>query len=551
MKMSKIFFAFVALIYCCVLFATPTLADNKKDETIYALLDYDGKVNEIYVVNHLLGEYKDYGKYTSIKNLSTTTDPVVEGDKITFTDSKIDGGLYYQGKITGELPMKFDIQYYLDEKLVDAKDLAGASGNVEIKIDYKANEQCDEKVRNGFMAQIALSLNMENCNGIVSYGATCVVVGNTINLNHTILSTESGTISVMADVVDFEMAPISISLIKGMMSLDSLGEKFNGMQYGFDGTLYMGSFTSGIDEMIGGTSLLKEGTQTLVDGLAGVDVGMSTLSTEGEVLQVGMDTFATGLGSFSAGLELVKEPSTQIKDGLNTLSTDGSAVAEGVKSIDETLNTLSTSVEQLLALANSMLSSDDPQLKGLAQSVILVLGGVDELSAGLSKTSDGVSAYMQGVNQMATQYATFDESIQGITSGTDELSSGFASLKDGTKAYFEGVSETSTGINTMYESSKDIPENVGLLIDGQNQLKGSLEGAITQMFSSAGVESSFAEPQLSYVSFASQKNNDLISVQYILTTPSIVVEVVDEVDGKEEQKENFFTRLLALFKKHD
>lgn len=55
----------------------------------------------MYVVNHLEtpadGVYTDYGNYTDIQNLTDSQEPTVKGDEISFTRSKSEKGLYYQG----------------------------------------------------------------------------------------------------------------------------------------------------------------------------------------------------------------------------------------------------------------------------------------------------------------------------------------------------------------------------------------------------------------------------------------------------------------------
>ena len=116
----------------------------------------DGSVDRIYVVNQLFSEYTDYGTYADINNLSTTSVPTVEGDKITFPDEYVEGGLYYQGTMTGELPLTFDIDYKLDGKPTSAESLASAAGRLQLSITASPNEKCDPAVREGLMAQITV-----------------------------------------------------------------------------------------------------------------------------------------------------------------------------------------------------------------------------------------------------------------------------------------------------------------------------------------------------------------------------------------------------------
>ena len=116
-----------------------------KDETVYALLNEDGSVRSVYVVNHSKvledGTYVDFGNYKKIESLSENIQPRTEGDRIIWELKKSYGDFYYKGELAGvELPWTFNIQYFLDGNKVQAQDLAGRSGKVEIVLSVTANE---------------------------------------------------------------------------------------------------------------------------------------------------------------------------------------------------------------------------------------------------------------------------------------------------------------------------------------------------------------------------------------------------------------------------
>ncbi len=55
-----------------------------------------------------------------------------------------EGKFYYQGNLkTKEMPWEIKITYYLDGKEIAAKDLAGKSGNLEIRLNIRENKACD------------------------------------------------------------------------------------------------------------------------------------------------------------------------------------------------------------------------------------------------------------------------------------------------------------------------------------------------------------------------------------------------------------------------
>lgn len=71
--------------------------DYTKDENVYVMLEEDGSVSDVYVVNEFTSDkdYKvtDYGNYSSVKNLSTEEKLKQSGDSVDLNLSK--GKFYY------------------------------------------------------------------------------------------------------------------------------------------------------------------------------------------------------------------------------------------------------------------------------------------------------------------------------------------------------------------------------------------------------------------------------------------------------------------------
>lgn len=522
----------------CFVSATPASAATRKNETIYASLEHDGSVQEIYVVNQLLGDYIDYGKYSDIKNLSTKSEPSINGDRIMFPDSHVEGGLYYQGTIKGELPMMFNIKYYLDSRAVSAQSLGGASGHLMIKIDYQQNEKCLEKIRDGLMAQIGLTLNMDNTSNIDAEGATSVVVGNSMKINYTVLPDEDGTVILQADVKEFEMDAISITLIRGNVSFNSLEESIDEFQDGFNDML------DGANEMVDGTSELKDGILTLLDGVGDLSYGMSKLKNAGQDIGDGMQDYGNGLKEYLDGIKQFGDGSIQIQFGLNELAQNGSSVAAGVSQVSSGLNSLSASGQDLKALAQSLLSNPDPSVQALAQGMLQTLGGVDQLSGGLTEASAGVNQYVEGVQQVATQYETFNSGIQSAASNALTLNDGYNQMNNGYWQYYDGIKASSSGAYRIYKSIKGLPDDIQLLIDGQINFKDGIADAKDEIENETAILKSDDTP---VISFASPNKNHPQSVQYIFTTPVIELPKEKATVAEQEESENFFSRLAKLF----
>ncbi len=538
MKFKKIAAAILLIVMCLSLFVTSAFAAQQKNETVYASLNHDGSVKKIYVVNQLFGEYVDYGQYTNIKNLSTLSEPVVKGDKISFTDDYIEGGLYYQGTTEGELPMVFDIQYFLDGNKISGINLGGKTGHLKIEIEYKPNYLCEKRVRDGFMAQITLPLNMNTAGNINADGAANVVVGQTMNISYNIFPDESGKVYLEADISEFQMDPVSITLVKGAFSSSGIEDSISEFQDGFSDML------DGASEMVDGTSDLKDGITTLKDGVGSLSYGMSQLAENGDDMLSGMNQYSNGLGEYLDGIKSLSSSSSQIGAGLDELSANGKSVAEGISGINSGLGALSASSGGLKALALSLQSSADPSVSALANGTLEILGTLESLSGGLGSASSGLGEYTAGVSQTAQMYKQFDEGLSTAAANAGELKSGYDELKDGFALYSGGVKSSSSGIRQLYYSIKKLPENIQELIDGQIDFKDGISTAKDEISSQTDA---FLSDDTPAVSFASPDKNSPSSVQYILTTPEISSPKQFTVQETQEKEENFFSRFAALF----
>lgn len=537
MKFRKTAFFVIVIILTCSLLSTPALAASSKNETVYAMLKFDGSVDNIYVVNQLLEEYTDYGQYTDIKNLSTQSVPVISGDKISFPDSEVDGGLYYQGTMKGELPFVFGFKYYLDGKEVKASQLAGAAGRLKMDISCNVNDKCDERVREGYMAQITLALNQKLISNIVSEGAAKVVAGNTLNINYTILPGKSGQFTLEADIHDFEMNGINITLLKG--TLTGFKGMINETENGFDDML------TGANDMVDGTTELKDGISSLKDAIGDISGGMSKTVSGGEDYLDGMVKYKKGLKNYIEGIKGTETGSAGIREGLDALSENSVGVAGGISDISSGLNSLSSSSGDLKLLAQSLESSSDPSVQALAQGTLQVLNNLDTLSGGLDTANQGLDSFASGVQQTAGGYHDFDDGIKGLSANGGQLLSGYEKLESGFGSYLAGIKKLSKGANKLYSSVKELPGNIQELIDGQIKFRNGIKDAKSGITDET---QSFADEGLLAVSFASPDRNSPASVQYILKTPDIKPPEPAQQQQGEEKNEDFFTRFINLFK---
>lgn len=539
MKIKRIISIIVIVVLVMATGITATFAETEKNETVYAVLNYDGSVNDIYVVNQLLGDYVDYGEYTDIKNLSSDSAPSVDGDKITFDIDESQNGLYYQGTMIGELPMTFHIKYYIDGEQIGGASLGGQSGHLKITIDYAINENCDPLLSASIMAQIMLSLNMDMAGNIDVFNGTSVIVGNTMTISYTALLGEHGTATLEADVIDFEMAPISISMLKNTFTLDGYDDTIDDFKNGFV------DMEDGMNEIIDGTIELKDGTAKLVDGIGDLKNGLRKLKSAGVDFDDGITLYDEGLEAYLSGVAQLSTGSAQIAGTLDALTQNGSAVTDGVTQVSNGLTQLASSNDQLKALALLLAENPDPSVQALAAGTLETLATLDTLSGGLESASNGVKEYVDGVEQLALGYGVFHDGLQQISSNAEAIRVGFDEIASGYGEYLAGVTKSAGGMSTLYNSVKTMPDDVQLLIDGQIEFRDGISEASELIDDELSI---FTSADTAAVSFASPEKNTPTSVQYVLTTPEISVPLQVAAQDTAQKQENFFTRFLDLFR---
>ena len=160
-------------------------ANTQKDENVYVNLKQDGSVHSIYVVNSFRLETEtdivDYGKYDSVKNLTTDAELEKKGDTITAAAPA--GNFFYQGNLkTKEMPWELTIRYYLDGKEVQAEELAGKNGSLKITIHVGKNDSVDEAFFENYLLQATVTMNMDTCSNLKAAGAAVGNVGTSKQL---------------------------------------------------------------------------------------------------------------------------------------------------------------------------------------------------------------------------------------------------------------------------------------------------------------------------------------------------------------------------------
>lgn len=626
--------------------------DNGKEEVVYGILNTDGSVNGIYVVNIFdqKGNITDYGNYSSVRNMTSEDTIALDKNKVTFANTN--DKLYYEGTLKSqELPWNISVKYFMDGKEYSADDIAGKSGALKIKINITQNEKCNNTFYKNYALQTTVTLDTNKCNHIVSDNATIANVGSDKQLTYTILPNKGADITITAQVNDLEMDAITINGVRLNLDIqiddtkltEKIKELMNGVEKLDNGA---NDLQSGVSQLKDGTNTLSSGAKALKEGSSNLDEGVKSLQAGVSKMQAALNQLNSKSGSLNTGSSQVKDAlikiqsslsevslsagkltelvnaSSQIKTAINqiyagigTLQTNvgyaqyKAAMATGGLDIDQLqlgnkgaiasmdaqiatltksynqmkdvqgyetqaaqlktqieqfsnlitllkgntaaiggtetyLNNITSAISQLYAGAkqlNSNYATFDGAITELNQKLSGILINMSKLSDGINTLVDKYSTLDKGINEYTSGVAQIVASYSGIVDGVGQLSDGSEQLATGNQTLYTRTNDLITGVSTLYNGSIDLTDGTGKFKDKTDHMDSEMNDQINSVLSEVRGDGS------RIVSFSSEQNTKVKSVQFVLKTQQIEKKEVVRSPEKNKKKLNILQKFLNLF----
>lgn len=505
-----------------------------KDENVYINLQDNGEVKNIYVVNEFetgsAMNITDYGKYTSVKNLSTGEKINVDGKKLSFKSDK-KGKFYYQGDLESkQIPWNIKFTYYLNGEKVESDSLLGKSGKLKIEASIKDNKEVEDKFFDNYILQMVITFNSEKCKNIKSEGAMTANVGSNKQLTYNILAGSEKEFSVETDITNFELDPITINAVPMKMSIDGIdtseiGDKLSELTDGIDkisngsSGLFNGSgdLLKGSKALLDGSGTLKSGAEKLQEGSKTLRGAMKTLNEASDKLNGGSKEMLKALGTVNSGLDnldtlitsintlasgsseyasamdnLVKSTAQMdqsIKGGLNNFGGTLSSIT-GNGSYIEAYNLAKNSLDgENAALANAYISLFDSINGATSAYSSNITSENSQINQALNSQYSAIqglsSTYSQKINPAISQFSGFLSSLSELKNGLDLISknystldksvenytSAYGSILNGYEDVYKGISELSQGVVTINNGANILYNGTSALNDGAAKLK--------------------------------------------------------------------------------
>lgn len=434
---------------------------SEKEEVVYAILNADGTVSGIYVVNSFRGgKITDYGDYKNIKNLTSTDEINYSGDKVTFNTQE--EKIYYQGDLTTkDIPWNVEVHYYIDGEEYSASQIAGKSGKLQIDISITENKACDSSFWKGYALQATLTLDGDRCSNIIAENATIANVGADKQLSYIILPGKETKLTITADVKDFEMDEISVNGMKLNLDFDfddgELTDKIDEVKDA------VGELNSGAKDLNSGAGELKDGADGIYDGAKDMESGAKELDSGVEELNNGIKKIQKGLKTIDGKSDTLTKGSKQTLNALKTIQTSLKDVSLDVSN----LTTLSEASTQIKTGINSLVSG----LKTIDDSIdiyndTLAKSGISDINTYVQQHNQAIAA-LNITDTQRTLYSAYEsQGTQGVITKLSELVK--QGEKEATDLYREYASTGNTEVITNYVTE------AGTLINIEKLLKGDI-----------------------------------------------------------------------------
>lgn len=511
---------------------------SEKEEVIYVTLDASGELVSAYAVNSFPGgEITDYGDYDSVRVLNTGDEIEYKGDVVNITtDAK---RIYYQGELKKvELPWDISLTYKLDGKAVTAEEIAGKSGEAEIRFTVTQNEECAGTFYDDYALQASFTLPGDVFGDISAPDATVAAVGADRQLTYTLLPGEGIDTLITATAENFSLPAVSINGIHLNLNVDVNSDGIKdqvGQLVDAASQLNSGASAlySGSQELQTGASGLLDGSESLQSGIAELDAGVAELQDGLIVMRDGLNELYASSGDLTSGAGQVYSGLAQVEAALDALSVDTSQIELLVSSAQALADGAQRAYDGAVALRNALSTSaldsalaangSTYTLSGLAQANLEAINELSQYASlfesvnmgqayndlvallnGNASMLNGVSLYItavgteadalvSGLGELSAGCSEFNSAVielsstvSGLLSQLVQLQTAIAQLTDGSAELAYGVDAYTAGVAQLVDGFGSVMSGVSALAEGSSELlsgSGELSAGAAELYS--------------------------------------------------------------------
>lgn len=456
-----------------------------KEETIYANLNYDGKVEKTTVNNHLSnldkGTITDDTELQKILNINGKEKYTLENGIISWNSKGKD--IYYQGTSKEELPITVEAKYYLNGKETKVKDLIGKKGKITIKLNLTNNSYNSYyKQYTPFVVTVGTTLSNKNNSNITITNGKVTSTGNksmlvaisTPGLYESIGLDELkslNSIEINYTTTNFTLNNIYLVSTPKLLSESDLTifNKMDSLSYSIN------TLQDSMNKVVSGTTELKAGTEKLA-------IGANTLTSKYAEVQGGINDLKNGSIDLTSGIEKIITTLEEIKEQLEQEQTTPEALAE-----KESLKQLQLSNNQMITKLKGVFNNDEEKILTAKKAAVEcnLTAETDEqklaiclVTHGLTKEEINALPYLLLIENNKTAITSLNNklnsSLETVNKMIDELEKALEEAKVGSTKLTAGIEELKAGVTLMEEGTKELSSGLNTALTGTTVLEEGL-----------------------------------------------------------------------------
>ena len=578
----------------------------EKTEVVYANLSAGGAPEGVYVVNRFdvsaAGLVTDWGAYDERASLTgQALRPATNGaDAADGIEASVGEGVFsYQGTApaAATLPWDVAVSYRLNGQKMTPEQIAGKSGDAEVRLTVTRNPDADPAFAESYMVQATFTLDGEAWTDVRAEGAVVAMAGADKTVAFTLLPGRDGDFTFTGHVEDFALAGAQLAALPYATVVEmpdasdlegQVGQLADAISALDEGTA---SLALGAGSLAEGGASLRDGARALSEGLDALAASSGSLTSASAQIAGALDALSAGLaGADFSGVEELGQLAPALRSlagGLDDLGAQSAAVRDGFGSALAALDGALAAIpegtltpEQIGSLMAAAQKSGNPadaataaelartyeaaqRARGTYQAVkgafdgtrqlLAVLGGdaatkgspaffaasLRAVAAGLEE-ADPAAALGQlaelsaGLSQLAAQYRSFDQGLSAYAGGAGQAAAGARTLVGGADALAGGIGQLASGAGSLSAGAGPL---AGETADLPARMRASMDELMAD----------YEFPAFEPASFVDARNQSVAAVQFVMAIAPVEPESEPEPEPEQEPEPTILDRLVALF----
>lgn len=244
----------------------------------------------------------------------------------------------------------------------------------------------------------------------------------------------------------------------------------------------------------------------------------------------------------------------QYVTGQIQLMEEAAAMTEEQKQqiIEATLQQL-TSEQKEQILQGALSSLTEKEKAEIRNGYISQMMATEEVTSKINEAVNAVSTAAGEVSKLKNQLDSFGTFYNGLTDYTNAVSSaakGAGTLKKGLSSLYSNTETFDEAVGQLHDAVGTLKDGTSDLKDGTKEFSSQVDGMDTKVEEEIdSMTSDLTGKDIETVSFVSEENVNIKSVQFVIQTENIAVDDTDDAVVEEEESLSFWEKLLQLFKK--